>query len=146
MFHLWYGQMFTNEKANPSEFLWPFIYRSVTLQPTSHILLLLFRIITFHMKKLLEKRQKPSLMSQWPLRFCRKKHSICPLIAVYVSISWITILISFIIVFSLSTIDKHSRTKLLTFVEWYSDDLMNKVLLFICLFLYHFAFIEIVFV
>ncbi len=146
MFHLWYRQMFTNQKANPSEFLWPFIYGSVTLQPSSHILLLLFRIIPFHMKTFLEKRQKPSLMSQWPLRFRRKKHSICPLNAIYVPISWITILISFIIVFSLSTIGKHSWTKLLTFVEWHSDYLMNKVLLFICLFLSHFAFIEIVFV
>ncbi len=65
--------MFTNQKFNRSEFLCPFIYLSVTLQSTSHILLLLLRIIPSHTNTLLEKRQESLLMSQWSLTFCRKK-------------------------------------------------------------------------
>lgn len=118
--------MLTNQKANRSEFLCPFIYLSITLQSTSDILLLLFRIIAFHMKTLLEKKQKASLMSQWSLTFCWKKHSICPLNTIYVPIPWITILMSSMIVFSLSTIGKHSQSKSLTFFVRQNDYLWTN--------------------
>jgi hypothetical protein len=133
--------MLTNQKANRSEFPCPFIYLSITLQSTSDILLLLFQIISFHMKILPEKRPKTSLMPQSLLTFCRKKNmaSICSTPCMWYSMNHYTYefyhRILFVYYWQIFMIQIFRTTKRL---------FMNRFVLFIYSFLFHSAFIEIV--
>ena len=115
LFHLWYRQMFTNQKVNRSEFLRPWsIYQSL------HNRLQIFYYWFFYNTSSYEdsswKRNKGLLIPQRSLTIYRKKNSVFPLNTIYMPIPWITILMSFVIVLSLSTISKRSRSKSLTFL------------------------------